>query len=1225
MTKWTDEQREAIYTETGNILVAAGAGAGKTAVLVNRIVRKIIDKNSQVDIDKLLVVTYTNAAASEMKERIGNEIQKSLEENFQSKNLQKQLTLLNQSNIMTMHSFCLKVIKENFQVIDLDPNFRVANSEESILLKQESISEVFEERYNNEDENFLLLVDSFGDKDDSKVKDIVMDLYEFVQSLPWPKKWLYDASENFNLKNDFDFATSKWADIIILDLKKEIKRLIHKLKVSIELMNSCGGFEAYIDVFLSDISKFEDLLKLNLWNEINSSLEEFKFLKLPSLKNENCNENVKKKVVKTRNGVKKAVKDIQENILSHTKNIDKSIKHMYPIIKCLTNVVNDFEDRYSQKKREKDIVDFNDIEHFCLKILTKKNKKGEIIPSDIALYYRDFFEEILIDEYQDINSVQEVIINMISKKSDFSDVFMVGDVKQSIYRFRQAKPELFLKKYKSYSDEKKSKNRRIKLFKNFRSRSNIIDSVNYLFSQVMCSQVGELDYNEEEELKSEAMYPEFDKSTFKNDCIELNLIDKLSEEKDESEENLDNIQIEARLVANKINELINSSKYVYDKDLDSYRNITYKDIVVLMRSTKNWAPYFVEQFNNFGIPVFADTSTGYFETIEIKTIMSLLQIIDNPIQDIPLLAVLRSPIEYFSPEELIDIRIVNRNVPFYEALCACISNESELYSTDHIDNELKNKISKFISRLNTWRKKVVHMPMDEFLWYLYMDTGYYGFVGAMPGGTQRQANLRMLFQKAEEYEKSSYKGLFNFINFINKLKVTSGDMGSAKILGENEDVVRIMSIHKSKGLEFPVVILAGAGKNFNLTDMNKQILYNEELGIGPDYIDCNRRIKYPTIIKRIFRNRTKMETLSEEMRILYVAFTRAKEKLIITGMVKDLSKTCKKWCEEGIAEGRKVPEYALLEAKSYLDWIGFALARHKDGEIIRKASPESHINQSQFFNLSKWNIVFWNRDDLSKLSDERDKYDFITEIKARSLNEDRSKYFDEINRRFNWKYKYYDAVKIPAKFSVSELKRKFSPIDDEDAAKSIDIINVKKPNFIKENKTISAADRGTIMHLAMQHIDIQNTDSKDSIKDQIKNLVTKEFITEKESRVISINKIFKFFNSELGKRMKKSNQVHREVPFYIEVYSGDIYDNLPDHVASEKILLQGIIDCYFEEDDGIVILDYKTDYVEDIEEIKEKYKIQIKYYSKALEKITGMRVKEKYLYLFNKNVSVKVE
>lgn len=1277
-TKWTNEQEEAIFTKNSNLLVAAGAGAGKTAVLVERIIQRIIDEKEDVDIDKLLVVTFTNAAAAEMRERIGDTISKQLELNPESKKLQRQLTLLNQANIMTIHSFCLQVIKNNFHVIDLDPGFRVCDNTESILLKQDTIEELFEEMYDKSDiDIFLKLVDSYGGKNDLKVQSMVLNLYEFAKSAPWPNKWLKEMAERFNVDENFNFGNSKWANILLSYLKIEVEACRSKMEKALDIVRNAEGIDYYLEPFNIELENINSILKCNSWDGLRIKFSTLNFEKIPVKRNKDADKEAKEKSKKIRDEVKKKLTDIKEDLFVGTDYIGNSLKELYPMMKCLTELIMAFDEKYSSKKRERGVVDFSDIEHFCLDILTTEEEDGKIYPSLIALEYKQQFEEILIDEYQDSNEVQEVIMNVISRKNDIPNMFMVGDVKQSIYRFRQAKPELFLSKYNRYSDEKGKADRRIKLFKNFRSRPEIIDGVNYLFKQIMSQEIGELEYDEGEALKSGAEFPEIDcknekevnhqeevtsnshiegeESNINRICggdIEVHLVDKKSNdilddnelvsENSEEEETPDNIQAEARLVAKLINDLINSNdnKFnVFDKNIKGYRSVNYKDIVILMRATSNWAPTFVEELSNQNIPVFADIATGYFETIEIKIIMSLLQIIDNPIQDIPLIAVLRSPIEAFLPEELIDIRMVNKEIPFYEAMKSIVEEKEILeskndeddsklvtYNFNHINEALKSKVALFLNKLNKWRKKVLHMPIDEFIWYLYMDTGYYGFLGAMPGGKQRQANLRILFERAKQYEKTSYKGLFNFINFMNKLKNSSGDMGSAKVLGENENVVRIMSIHKSKGLEFPVVILAGSGKQFNLMDMNRSILFHGELGLGPDYVDSERRISYPTVVKQVLKRKIKIETLSEEMRILYVAFTRAKEKLIITGMVNKILNTAEKWYEAAEYEGSKISEYVIANAKSYLDWIGPAVVRHSSGKVLReligKEITPKFIEQDE----SKWNVKIWNKSDFRKKVNEDDEEDdIIKEIEIANLTTDKSEYNEEINRRLNWKYKYIEASNIPAKFSVSELKRRFALIDREQSKEMISSVSLKKPLFIQNNRKLSGAEKGILMHLVMQHLDISKALSYEEIENQIKNLVNKEFILEHEAKVIDINKIVTFFKSDLGQRMKTAQNIYREIPFFLEISSIELYKDLPKELyEDEKILIQGIIDCYFEEEGKLVLLDYKTDFVQDINEIREKYILQISYYKKALEKMTGMTIKNTYLYSFFKDEIIEM-
>ncbi|QAT39445.1 helicase-exonuclease AddAB subunit AddA [Clostridium sp. JN-9] len=1255
-TKWTKEQSEAINSRNCNLLVAAGAGAGKTAVLVERIIRRIMDENDPVDIDNLLVVTFTNAAASEMRERIGEAISKELDKNPENRRLQTQLTLLNKSNIMTIHSFCLQVIRNNFHCIDLDPNFRIADETEGILLKSEVLEELFDDMYkeDNVTDDFLQLVDAFGGKDDKKVQDMILNVYRFAESSPWPEKWLRDSAEQFNLDENYNFGETKWAEILMEDVNIELQGCKDKLEKSIEMIKDSPGLEYYMPVFIEDLGNINDLIHAKDFDELTYKFTNIEFSKLPGKKSKDVDTSVKEYVKKQRDEVKKKITELKESIFLNLSNNNKDLKYMYPMMKCLSYLVSEFKRRYSVKKRERLIIDFNDIEHFALNILTELDSHGYIKPSSAALEYRKKFEEIFVDEYQDSNLVQEVLLNMVARidvsgkwlldeeykstcnHDDISvtenaaqNMFMVGDVKQSIYKFRQAKPELFLEKYNNYSEERGAENRRIKLFRNFRSREEIINGVNFIFKQIMSENIGELNYNSEEELIPSADYP-IDKEAEKDsvyggeiqvDIIEKNKTDISNQDTDEEqkddmedEETLDNIQLEARLAADRINDIINGSNgmpmKVYDKSTGKYRFAKYKDIVILMRSTKDYSKTFTEELTKKNIPVFADTNSGYFETVEVKTMISLLQIIDNPYQDIPLLSVLRSPISFLSAEELIDIRNVDFDKSIYENMLA-ICNEENLCS-----DELKDKVQSFIAKLKQWRNDSLHTALDEFIWKLYTETGYYGFIGALPGGMQRQANLRILFQRAKEFEKTSLKGLFNFVNFIDKLKKNSGDMGSAKILGENENVVRIMSIHKSKGLEFPVVILSACGKRFNFMDLNSSLLLHQDLGYGPDFIDIKRRVSYPTIYKSIMRKKIKLELIAEEMRILYVAFTRAKEKLIITGMVSNVEGKCRQWASISNSTEEKISEYDILNSKCYLDWIGLALVRHTDGTVLRSKGGKKDFKHL-IDDKSKWKIKIWNKEQFLNTAESPAEEEHVENQLENLLKVKNEVYFEEVNRRLKWEYKYVKSSNIPAKLSVSEIKRRFQVIDDTDSSSLISPIEFRKPGFLENTKKFTASERGTILHLVMQHLDINKVSSKEEIQQQLIHLINKQFITEEQSKIVNINNIFKFYQSDIGKRIKKAHKIYREQPFYIKVPSTSLYNDLDmETYKDEEILIQGIIDCYFEENDGLVLLDYKTDYVEDEQQIIEKYKIQIQYYAKALEVITGKTVKEKYIYLF---------
>ena len=1258
-TKWTDEQLLAIETRGKNLLVAAAAGSGKTAVLVERIIKIITDDNNPVDIDKLLVVTFTNAAASEMRERIGDAISKKLEEMPDSKMLQRQLALLNKSNITTIHSFCLDIIKNNFHLIDLDPGFRIGDETECTLIKQDVLIELFEDKYDKEDEGFLNLIEAYcTNRDDERLKEIVLKLYNFSMSGPWPSVWLREKAQEFNINSLDELEKASWYKVLKESLYLDLNNAKNGLDEAIKICEEDSDLAPYLLNLKPELNGIENAinsLNLNL-EQIYKAIKDIEFAyRIKTVKKGLGDELDKKKVKSLRDDVKKKINQIKGGVFS--VSLDETlngIKNMYPIIKSLTELVIEFSDRYVKKKMERVILDFNDLEHLCLKILTCNDENGEVYASSVAQKFREKFEEVLVDEYQDSNNVQETIISMVSRKDlDNPNVFMVGDVKQSIYRFRQAKPELFLEKYNSYSEEDNKKNRKIMLYKNFRSREEVIKGVNFIFKSLMSKTVGELDYTDKEALNLGASYDEINKDNVYfqdnefidldkievSEALELHILDKSSDFEDgkneindeddkenDNEEDLSAVAIEARIIAKRIKELINPSDgkcfMVFDKNLNRYRKITYKDIVILLRSTKNWADTIVEELSFGGIPVYADINTGYFQTIEIRTIMSLLHIIDNPMQDIYTIASMRSPIFAFTSEELADIRILNRDNYFY----LNVKDIAEDVYDERINKSLKDKCVYFIEKIGSWREKSLYMPIDEFLWYLYSDTSYYGYVGAMVNGIQRQANLRILFQRAKQYEQTSFKGLFNFINFINKLRKSSGDLGTAKILGENEDVVRIMSIHKSKGLEFPVVFLSGCGKQFNLRDINDSLLFHEELGIGADCIDIKKRIRYTTLQKYAIKKKFELETLSEEMRILYVALTRAKEKLIITGSSYNLQKDIDACYKAGVKGFNKVIPSELLKQKSYLKWIMTALIKHKDGDILRQGKNE-FVEISD--DLSSWKINFHKKSDFGteNVEDSIEKKN----ISILSLNYSNFEVDEEIRKRLEFRYKYRDVCSVPSNISVSDIKKAEEEIFEPQAENLFsEEKNRKKPKFIMEEKGLSKAEKGTAMHFVMQKLDLNKVNLLNEIKEQIKNMFEKGLITKDEEESINIFKIQKFFKSNLGQRLlkayKENKQVFRELPFITEIPVKRIEKDLIDKIFNnEKLRLQGIIDCFFEEDDGIVLLDYKTDYVENgkEKEILDKYRVQIDLYTETLERVIGKKVKERYLYLFGIDKEVK--
>ena len=1196
--KWTDEQIQAIKEKGSNILVAAAAGSGKTAVLVERIINKIISE--EVDIDKLLVVTFTNAAASEMRERILNAIYKKIEEEPNNVRLQKQITLLNKSNICTIHSFCLDVIRNNFYEIDISPNFRIGDTAEIELLKEEVLEELFEDLYLKEDEGFLKLLDIYTTyKDDGPLKDIIKSIYNFIQSAPFPEKWLDEKVKLFNIHSqDMDFADAVWGKIILNNYKECIEESIlglNKLKKELDVDKELEKFSQAIRLDIENLERISE--NLDSWDKSCEFINRFSFVRWPSSKK--INSEITAEIKDKRDKIKKKIDDFKKEFFIYTsEEAITDLSEMYEVLKLIQNIILQYTEKYKEAKLERNVIDFNDIEHLALKILVK-NEDGKYIPSDIAKKYQEKFEEIAIDEYQDSNMVQEYILSSISKGNN---IFMVGDVKQSIYKFRQAMPELFLNKYKTYklkNEKEEDDDLKIQLFKNFRSRKNILDTTNTIFQEIMSKDLGDVDYNEEEYLNLGANYEE---PTLENidfaGKTEINVIDLQDDTKnaedeestnnsEDDEENanterIENSILEARYVAKKINELVNSNYYVLDKK-EGYRKITYKDIVVLLRSTTELSPIYEKEISDLGMPVYSETSTEYLNSVEIQTIMSVLKIIDNPMQDIPLVTVMRSMIGGFTDNDLIEIRLADKYDNFYESV---------IKSRIQVNKELQNKIDAFLEMIDNWREESEFLALDELIWKIYMDTGYYNYVGLMQNGKLRQANLKMLFERAKQYAVASFKGVFNFINFIDKLKLRNNDLGAAKIIGENENVIRIMSIHKSKGLEFPVVFLCSTGKHFNLKDLSAQILIHQEIGFGPNYENSKLKIEYPTLAKEAIKIVSKKESISEEMRVLYVALTRAKEKLYITGIEKDLQKSIenkKKELELYSKENDfKINPRILENYKSYLDWI----------ELVYLKDETKNSEIFEFNVIHKKDILN------SNTKNETEKIDILNDIAKRKVSKEN---MEKIKNVLEWEYKYKDSTEMPSELSVSKIKELSKKQGKEK------ITSLKKPNFLVEKTQLSPAEKGTVMHLCLQKLNYKQDYDKNKLKDMVNKLVEKEIMLPKEAESVNYDKILAFLSSKIWKDMKNAKTVEQEKPFYLNLKASEIYKNS----AEDEILVQGIIDLYYiTNENELVLVDYKTDYVanNDEQSLKDKYNIQLEIYKKALEKALNRKVDKTYIY-----------
>lgn len=1205
--KWTNEQLQAIQEKDSNILVAAAAGSGKTAVLVERIIHKIIDE--QMDIDKILVVTFTNAAASEMRERILEAIYKKLEENPENVHLQRQIILLNKASICTIHSFCLDVIHNHFYEIDLPSNFKIADTAEIDLLKQEVLDDLFEQKYTENDKDFIELLENYTNyRGDEALQELVLKIYKFIQSSPFPLKWLQEKLELLKIE-DKDISQTIWGKLIIQAVEDDIQESIMQLETVKSKMALYPEMTKFYQKICEDLIIIKDLQNYNSWDELYIKLLNFNFSKWPVDKK--VTNDLKEDSKEIRDKVKKHIKEKTAKLLScPQEQAVKDLKIITPILEKLANLVTEFTKNFAEKKKEKNCIDFNDIEHFALKILLDENNN----PTEVAKKYKEKFEEIAIDEYQDSNLVQEAILTSISKGNN---IFMVGDVKQSIYKFRQARPELFLQKYDEYKNkEEKTQedNLKIQLFRNFRSRQNILNITNLVFESIMSKELGDIHYNENEYLNYGANYPEPEEIKNYAGIAELDIIDLKEdesitafegEEDEEEQERVEDDVLEAKFVANKIQELLDSDYMVFDKK-QGYRKIRPKDIVILLRATSNLSPIYEKELSDLELPVFSDTSGTYLDTVEIQTILSVLKIIDNPLQDIPLVVVLRSSICNFTDNDLITIRLTDRNCNFYEAL---------IKTRIIFDGDLKDKIESFLEKLEKWKSISQYMPLDEFIWQIYLDTGYYQYVGLLPNGAMRQANLKTLFEKAKQYEKASFKGLFNFIQFIDKLKKQNGDLASAKLIGENEDVIRIMSIHKSKGLEFPVVFLCNSHKKFNMQDLNDNILLHQDIGFGPTIMDTTRKIKYSSIAKDAIKLKMKQETLSEEQRILYVALTRAKEKLYITGRSKDFTKYVQdknKVLEMYESENIKLDAKLMKKANSYLDWIMYVYLFNQ-GRTITLKGEQYKLSDIITLNVS-------NKKDLLKalakeeVVEQIDLKEKIEQILKNKSDEENKKSDQALKELLEWKYDYIVDTTLPTKSSVTKIKQEKIKLEEMLKGIESEEVEYKKsytPKFMQEDKKISNAEKGTLVHLCIQRLDERKDYELKDIQNMILNLVEKEIITQNEADAIDVNLIYQYTKSQLFEELRQAKEVHKEQPFYINIPAKDVVSEAEN--SKKNILVQGIIDLYYiDKNDNLVLIDFKTDYISNEpnakEKILEKYKVQLEIYKTALEQALCRKV-----------------
>lgn len=1199
--KWTSEQKKVIDLRDRDILVSAAAGSGKTAVLVERIVNRICVDNPPVDIDRMLVVTFTKAAAAEMRERVSRAIDSLKEQKPDDENLQRQSTLVHNALITTIDSFCLFVVQNNFAQLNLDPDFRIGDQAELKLMLKDALAQVFEDNYAREDnEEFINLIDTYSKgRNDSAVRQMVEDIYYKAGSSSWPRKWMNSLLRLYDIKSAKQLEDSEIIKEIVDYSRVLLEEAVQELTMAKDLASATPGLEKYALTLSEDIALFDGMADVTGYVGMQEFLNKISFGRIAVIRKFDGDEKKKERVKSMRDATKKKVDGIKQ------KYFGMSIELMYeqlerqrPFVKELIRLSLEFYDAMEAVKTRKRVFDFSDIEHFALRILVDEQT---LEPTETAREFSKHFEEIMIDEYQDSNQVQEDILTAISREHQgVGNMFMVGDVKQSIYRFRMARPELFMEKYNTYTSDD-SAHQRIDLHKNFRSRNEVLDFTNDIFYKIMAADLGNVQYDDDAALYPGASYP---KETMRP---ELLLVDYKDEDLSEIIE--DKVQIEALLIANRIRSLMENGM-VTDKKTGQLRAVQYRDIVILSRSVATWGNTVAAVLKDCDIPAHVESNTGYFSSYEIQVILSMLRILDNPLQDIPMAAVLASPIVGMDDEELAQIRSAFKGVSFAQAALSAMAGE------DGYEDE---KLKAFALVFERLRGAVADTPIHELLYRMLDETGFYRYASAMPAGKRRRQNIDMLIEMAAAYEKTSYKGLFHFVRYIDIQQKYEIDYGEADTAGENDDVVRIMTIHKSKGLEFPVVFVSGLGKGFNTQDTKSDLVIHEKLGLGLVEKTKSPRTKRPSLIRNEIESRIKRENLGEELRVLYVALTRAKEKIILTGGLSNAQKSFEKY--RGNVNANQPISFGQREgAGCYLDWVIPAMLSYPDKYTV------STVDATEFAARTAMDMA---ANDISKAQ-------LIGHISA--ADETKAK---ELAEEFDFEYAYASDITKKSKYSVSELKHdsmveKYDSTEREAECPKF-LLEEKEtyvPDFARDDEAGGASNeskepknaagvnqgalRGTAVHRVMECLDFKSLcdiDTKDHVavsafvKKSMDEMLKKGLITDDMYRLTRPKLIEQFISSDVAARMAQADK------------RGDLYKEKPFVMDYEGVLVQGIIDVFWLENDKIVLLDYKTDRVNAAKELIDRYSTQLKLYADALGRIfstdgKSIQADERLIYSF---------
>lgn len=1188
--KYTSDQQKVIELHHRNLLVSAAAGSGKTAVLVERIVQMLIREERPVDIDRLLIVTFTKAAAAQMRERISIALEKQLEEQPENEHLEKQAALLHHAQITTIDSFCQSVLRNNFDRIGLDPAFRVADQNEIRLLKEDILEGMLEERFAAGEEAFLDLIDSYqGKGKNGRIEDVILDIYDYALSFPWPGEWLQKCVSCYEVSSIEALKQESWMKEVIQLVQERCLELEKQINEAHRLSLLPGGPLPYEKALIEDENQFLLLHDKQDYDALRGYLYAWQKPKLAAVRQGNCDDELKERVAGIRKKVYTELEKLKKQYFALSlEGLLTIMKSCAPAVEMLVSLVRQFDERFQARKKELNIVDFSDMEHMALEILVRR-EKNQVIPTQAALDYRDCYEEILIDEYQDSNMVQELLLKSISGEDDGKpNRFMVGDVKQSIYRFRLARPEIFLEKYNTYSAED-SQYQKIDLHQNFRSRKEVLSCVNAIFQHIMRPEIGHITYDDAAALYPGAAYPE---EAGADHTAELLL---LEEQGSNLADRKAKIMAEAQMCAAKIRELVGHAQVSEHRKNEQtgedeliLRPVRYRDVVVLLRTAGDWFDLYKQIFEAEGIPAYVATKTGYFSASEVRTVFNYLKILDNPLQDIPMYGVLVSPIGGFCEEEIVILKNCGQDY-LYEALEQAAGGEEE--------SGRKTKAGTFLKQYRHFRECMLYTPIHELLRMIISETGYDRIVEAMPGGSRRRANLEALIEKAVAYEQTSFHGLFHFMRYIDHLKKYEVDYGEAYLADESADLVRIMTIHASKGLEFPVCIVSGMGKMFNVQDERKAVVTDLTLGIGLDYVNPVERTRTRNLLKQVINSNEHEESLGEELRVLYVALTRAKEKLVITGVINDYEKRVRAYQESGM----EVPLQLIRDAKCMLDWILAAVYAGGINEDILR--------------VSLFHATDLTGEQLQAQAEEKLRYKRLYDS-TKEENE-----LEELLRpRFDFSYPYKKLAKLYTKTTVSELKLAALEAAGEGQETSAILFPETQgaeyvPSFRKVQEK-GGTNRGNAYHKAMELLDFTLEPDEEKIKERLESQIQTGAMTDEDMELLRISRFSKFLRSPIAKRMAKAQKegcLYREQPFVLGLSANRLKPEFPQ---DETILIQGIIDVFWIEEDGIVVLDYKTDRVDSAQELIGRYHTQLDYYAEALERLMHKKVKEKLIYSF---------